>query len=317
VTAATRRGARRVLYGLQAVIAAALLWWILRRVDATVVVRIAGQANLALVLAGTGIFFLGQIVAARRWKSILGSGNVSISTWRVLKINLIGAFAANFLPGMGGGDVVKGMILFPGREGRRTFIMSSVLFDRLGGLAAMLLIAAAASFWLGATGHGWAPMQWVGVAAAGIAVLACGLWLITRFSGTATGKLSGAAERLRQFSRHTRDLAFGRRLAVQVLLLSLAFQLSWIVAQWCMLRSIAHDAPFLAVAVASPLSLLAAILPLSLNGLGVREGVFSGMLVSLGVTPEQAVAAAMLSLLPLLLSSVVGALFLGNLRAST
>jgi uncharacterized protein (TIRG00374 family) len=305
---------RRLLLGFQIVIAAALMWGLLRVADTAAVLRTLHRADPIAVVSGIAIFALGQVTAAARWRTILASGELPIPLWHALRVNLIGGFAANFLPGMGGGDVVKGLLLFPGRDGRRTFVLSSVLFDRLTGLAATLIVAAFAALWLGVGGVSWLPMQWTFVALTAIALSVAALLALSRLPTTPQGKIGLVAQRVHTFSLEFRRLALRRKLVVRALILSLAFQLSWVASQWCMLLSVTEDAPVLSVAAASPLSLIAAMLPLSLNGLGVREGTFSYLLAALGVAPEQAVATAMLSLLPLLLSSAVGGLLLATMR---
>jgi len=52
------------------------------------------------------------------------------------------------------------------------------------------------------------------------------------------------------------------------------------------------DAPWTLLAVAVPAMLVAGLFPLSVNGVGVREGALVGVLVASGVTPVHAGAMA-------------------------
>ena len=66
----------------------------------------------------------------------------------------------------------------------------------------------------------------------------------------------------------------------------------------------------LPVLIAAPLAVLVASLPISIGGLGVREGAFVLIMQQLGVNAEVAAAAALLAILPLLFASIVGAIIL-------
>ncbi len=273
-----------------------------------------GRANLWLVCSGVLVFLAGQVVAAARWRRILQSGGVVVALGRALRMNLIGAFAGNFLPGMATGDLAKSALLFRDFPERRSFLVASVVFDRLSGLAAIFILMV-----LGTALHGAASGDWrfAGYAAAATGLYALALWVLAAHSHlAAVFDILPAAlgARLDRFTGQLQEFFRTAKLPIWTLASSLVFQLSWVVAQWLMLSALLTDAPFVPVLAASTFSLVVALLPLSLNGLGLREGAFSFLLQRFGVDAEIAVAVAMLSLIPLLASSLIGGVFLAWMK---
>ncbi len=84
-----------------------------------------------------------------RWQILLGAQGMQVGYLRALQVNLIGTFFNTALPGAVSGDFVKAFYIardFPGRRGNA---FGSILFDRILGLCALVLVA---------TGAVWA--QW-------------------------------------------------------------------------------------------------------------------------------------------------------------
>lgn len=275
---------------------------------------VLAQADPVLVCLGVLAFLGGQVVAAARWRRILRNGEIDISLNRTLQINLIGTFAGNFLPGMATGDLAKSALLFRDFPDKRSFLISSVVYDRIFGLAAILILML-----LGTTLHGATSGEWVfAVYSTTVGLLfILAVWLLT--SGSRLIKISHVlpamfTSRLAAFLGKLQQLLRAGSLHWYTLALSLVFQLCWVVSQWLVLCALAANAPFVSVLTASTFSLIVAMLPVSLNGLGLREGSFSYVLQQLGIDPQIAVAAALLSLIPILVSSLIGGALLGLSR---
>lgn len=274
-----------------------------------------GRADLLLVLLGVLVFLAGQVVAAARWRRILLSGGIEVPLSRALRMNLIGAFAGNFLPGMATGDLAKSALLFRDFPGRRSFLVASVVFDRLSGLAAIFILMV-----LGTALHGAASGDWdfAGYAVSAGALYALSLWLLatqSRLTGIFHVLPARLAAQLEIFANQLQGFFRTAGLPRWTLASGLIFQLSWVVSQWLMLSALIANAPFVPVMAASTFSLVVALLPVSLNGLGLREGAFSFLLQRFGVDTEIAVAVALLSLIPILVSSLIGGMFLTRMKS--
>lgn len=259
------------------------------------------------VAAGSAVFLFGQYLAAQRWRGVLESGSVFVSRLGVLRLNLIGTFVGNFLPGQGSGDLVKSTFLFRRFPDRRAFLLASVVYDRLLGLLAMLGLALAGVVVLGAVDGDWSMANVAGWSLLFIAGLVAAIRYLHNmqlpwsFLGEFLGK------RFAGFSGQLVELFRNRRLFLRSFALSVVFQLSWVLALWFMLRAVQSSATLAPVLLAAPLSILIATVPVSLGGLGIREGAYSLLLQRFGVNADIATAGALLSLVPLFISSLIGA----------
>jgi uncharacterized protein (TIRG00374 family) len=93
-------------------------------------------------------------------------------------------------------------------------------------------------------------------------------------------------------------------------IVSLIFYATIIVFQYLTFSSLGIDIPFLEVIFIAPVIPLVSLLPISLNGIGVAEGAYVVLYMQLGISPEEALAAALLRRILLLLFSLVGGVFI-------
>lgn len=84
--------------------------------------------------------FLGVI----RWHWLLQAQNIHIKLGRTLQLTLIGGFFNIALPGAISGDFVKAFYVGKEVKGQRARAFGSILFDRIVGLSALVLVSAGA-----------------------------------------------------------------------------------------------------------------------------------------------------------------------------
>jgi hypothetical protein len=207
--------------------------------------------------------------------------------------------------------LAKSALLFRDFPDKRSFLISSVVYDRIFGLVAILVLMVIGTMLHGALSGEWA---FAGYATTVGLLFILAVWLLaseSRLISRARVLPAMFASRLATFMGELQQLLRAGSLRWRTLALSLVFQLSWVVSQWLMLCSLAANTHFVPVLTASTFSLIVALLPISLNGLGLREGTFSYVLQRLGGDPQIAVAAALLSLIPILVSSLIGGALLG------
>jgi uncharacterized membrane protein YbhN (UPF0104 family) len=95
---------------------------------------------------------------------------------------------------------------------------------------------------------------------------------------------------------------------VAALALSLAFQAFVIAVVFLNARALSLAVPLSAVAVFVPLVSLAGMVPVSVNGLGVREALYILLFGQVGVSPELAVSLALVYLAVTVVASLPGGL---------
>ncbi len=252
----------------------------------------------------------GQYLAAQRWRLVLAVGSMPVSRLTALRLNLVGTFVGNFLPGQGGGDIVKATFLFSTFPEHKPALMASVVYDRILGLLAILALAGIGALSVGNETGDWHLAALVGW---GILCLTClffVLWLTRNLLSFGGLLKTWFGRKLGSFTDAFLCFSMSHALLIRCLALSLAFQLLWAVSVWLMMRAVSDAVPFVFVLLAAPISVLVAAVPISLGGLGVREGVIALVLSQFGVETAVATAGAILSLAPILLASLLGAILM-------
>ena len=112
--------------------------------------------------------------------------------------------------------------------------------------------------------------------------------------GTLTGLVQGLAAGA-QILRTAAPVRHPVSLTVRTGTMSLAVHAVGTVATWLIARSIEVDVPVLTIAWVRSVGLLAAGLPVSIAGLGVREGLYVVLLGSYGVAAPEALALSLIS----------------------
>lgn len=278
---------------LKAGVAAALLGWLLWGADLASLWRLlAGQEPRSL-LAVMALVLLGMVAGTFKWRLLLPAEAFG----RLLQLNMAANFYALIVPGQVGAEVIKTYQLGRGRIDAE-MIAASVVLDKITGLLSLFALGGIGAL-LSSLPFGQA--LWPSLAAlfaGGVAVL-FGLRIpaLRVFVLSGSQRLQACFPRLerlvRQFNLFVeawcdylrRPSLLWASLATGVLqqaiyiamiaLLSrqLGFELP--VFEWCWIFALASAAAFL---------------PISLAGLGVREGVFVGLLTAFAIPKEQALA---------------------------
>jgi uncharacterized membrane protein YbhN (UPF0104 family) len=106
---------------------------------------------------------------------------------------------------------------------------------------------------------------------------------------------------LEKLRRHPRD-------AWQVIVVAFAYQWALVVAAFMAAQSLGIDELGITAAMAFiPVILIVQVMPLTISGLGVREGALALFLTPLGVTTEQAIALGLLLYFINVVASLLGA----------
>jgi uncharacterized protein (TIRG00374 family) len=236
-----------------------------------------------------------------------------VSVGTAIRQYFIGVFLNNFFPSTVGGDMAK--VYYLGRHHGYRPIAASIVLDRLLSIG-LLAVLATTMYWVAPD-----PSPQFALTRAIVTVIAVcllgGLVLAARGTGGLPRRLApfgtfavGLAERAQRF-RH--DMAAAAR-QPQIVFQSAAvvatyfFALTGIYRVFLSLDTGAHPA-FLTLMTAVTTASLLSNIPVSINGLGLREQLHAILLQPLGVTREAAVAISLLTFAHLLVSSLVGVVF--------
>ena len=266
-------------------------------------------ADARLVTLGVICYMGCQLIAALRWHVILHRSGFDPTYHEVLRANLVGVFVSNFMPGVAGGDLVRPVVLFGTGTLHKPQLYASVLFERICGIAAVMLLAATGASWLGMAHGDWRFMLVTGAILMGISIALSVAYAARHISLEGEAGITRYLRHIRDGSQHLIEYVLSPYLAAMAMLYSLAFQVLYIVMLWCFLYSLGQGVPLSSLLLAAPLSWLAAMTPISINGLGVREATLVVLLVQMGASQVQVTGAALLGLVPLFITSIIGAVW--------
>jgi uncharacterized membrane protein YbhN (UPF0104 family) len=224
-----------------------------------------------------------------RWKRMLDHEcEAAASPWLLYRFYLIGLFFSVFLPGAIGGDVVR--IAYARRQFGLGWRRSGaiVLSERLFGLSALGCILVVGLL-LGSRLDSGLDLGWVhGLVAVAAAI--------------------GVFVAARELSARRIKVSYGG--ALVLLVLSAVGQAADILNAAAFARYFGYALELRDLMVIMPVVYVGTVLPISLGGLGVREGIMVGLLSLLGVEPGVAVVIALsLYLTKVVLGLVGGALY--------
>lgn len=300
----------RLLTGGKLVVGLALLAILVDKADLrALVARLAsvdlGWLVLVLLLPHVGIW-----LSTMKWRILLRRSGVDAPMTRLLALYLVGTFFNNFLPTMVGGDVVKAYQL--GRESGDTASVAAATFmERYLGLAALISLLPLILF-QDQVVDAWPVVRWI----VGFAVLGFACTLVA-FTPLGTALLErewqppvGAAllPALRKTARKITRFRHSPRAVAISLVVSLLFYLVTAASSWAALRSVGSEVGFVYMLSIVPLVLLAALVPVSLNGLGITEGGYALLLGLAGVPAVSAVAMALVLRARVLFTAGLGGL---------
>jgi hypothetical protein len=252
---------------------------------------------------------VGLILSAVRWQKVLDALEIRAGLPRLMSHYMAGQFVSNVLPTTIGGDVLRVSRL--SREtGESPGTFASVVLERLTGWLVLPVITI-----LGFTVN--PGLRHLGTATRLALGLAFGtlLLLVTVLAAAGSRRIGGRFATNAGWRRFVGAVHLGiDRLrsdpaaAANVLVAGFAYQLALVLAAVAAAQALGLKAAGLTALLAFfPAVLIAQVLPISMSGLGVREGAFVLFLGPLGVAHDEAIALGLLLYLLNLIVSLLGA----------
>lgn len=276
-----------------------LLLVLFQRVDVGEIGRVLRGARPGWLLAGFVLYLAGQALSAAKWRVLAVAVGFRESPSRFLENYFVGMFFNAFGLGTVGGDVMRALCL-AGPGGRRTLALNTVLADRVSGLLVLLAIALA-SLLAFRTYDLPAMLYWSTL------LLSAGLLVGWRLAPRLLPLVLSAESWLRRMVEV--DLApywDDYRLLGRASAISLAFHLSQIAVLAILAQALGLAVPWSYFFIFGPLVNVFSALPISWNGLGVREGGYVFFLAHIGVARESAIAFALAWFAIVILAGLVG-----------
>lgn len=304
-----------VKFGLTAL----LLYLLLQRTDLPAIVRALEGVGPGLLATLAALNFSGVLLAAYKWRMLLPQARFS----GLLSACLVSYYVALLLPGQIAQEAAKAYFLRTPSLPPMSSIAASVVVDKIVSVIGLLIVGTVGIML--SKRELPAALVWV-FALAALAGLLLLFWLRLEWpyafvrgqlakleSASARWKKAGLAlsEVLDAWHSYASDLDLIARnvvaaIAYQLLgalafyLLSIGINLSIDFVDWCWITGALTIALFL---------------PLTVGGLGIREGTLIGVLGALGCSKEDALAVSLVAFGFVVMLAAIGAMRLYTLRA--
>jgi glycosyltransferase 2 family protein len=260
-----------------------------------------------LLVAALLLTLAGIVLSAWRWQRVLRVFEHHIGLGRLTAYTLAGQFVGNVLPSTIGGDVLRISRLGAAIDSTET-AFASVAIERLTGFVALPALVVAGFVLRPSLVDADHALVALLIAAVTLGALAAVL------TAAAHPRLAGRFADHQSWMRFIGAVHIGvdrlrrqPREALGVVGTALVYQASVVAAVLCIVRTLQLPAPTAAVIAFVPAVAMAQVVPISIGGLGVREGMLVLLLRSFGVTNAQAIAVGLLWYACVLVVSMLGA----------
>ena len=269
---------------LRIAVSVALLTWVGYKTNWAEVRTSFVNLRWELWAAAVGLLILSQVASALRWKYYADQLSLRRSLTQLTGFYFIGMFFNLLLPTSVGGDVVRVWYL-DAKSGRRLPAFASVFLDRLNGLLVLMALACLAVIFSPMELPPWITYSVWGIAGCGVLGL-LGLQILARLKQLSPTRMEQLRTTLSIFSMP--------RILAATLALSLFVQAANVAIVWLVGEAIHAPIPGAFFWVMVPMVSLLTLLPISVNGMGVREKATVLFLAPLGIAEGTALTLSML-----------------------
>ena len=272
------------------------------------------SASIWYLLVALLLVFLRLIIMAYRWHIMLSEKGMSVPFYSLTAIYFVGRFFSRFLPTVIGGDIVRGYELSKISH-RLVDSAATIVMERILGFVAAFIVC-----WISLI-FGYRYLEGTNIPAI-IGGMSFGfiLLLAVMFNATLMTRILSLSRVIKRWNiegklikayRSLHAFTASRDVLVKGLLVSCIHQIVGIAVAFFVSQALGLEVPFVYFLVAIPMIWIIMMIPVSIAGLGVREGAFVLFFTQYGVSSENSL---LLSLLIFGLNMVI-ALFGGIIYA--
>lgn len=286
------------LFWLRLLLSLALITFITTMVEINRLVDIISSIVIPFLFIALFLDILERIVLAYKWKVLLSVKGVNISLLRAIKICFVSTFVGTFVPSSVGGDIFRAYGLY--KHGVNPYeAISSVLVDKIIGLlSSLIMVAASILIYLKIMHNTTSVLQSVIIT---LVIFGIFLFVILNrpimhlfiinleFIG-----LQRLQKQIQTLYDAFIDYKTHKSVVFYVLVLSFLFQLIRVLITYSGSLSMNQRIDIVYFFILVPIIILATLLPVSVGGIGVREGAFVFFFSQVGMTATEAFTLSLL-----------------------
>lgn len=292
----------RLIRWIGTLMSSGLFLWLISRQNWGVTWQSLSSTPVWLLPMVFGFYFSAMALNTLRWNLLLRAQGIEVPFLETLKIVITGAFTSNFLPSTIGGDSVR-VVSVLRFNASWSVSVASVVLDRFMNVLATLTLLPFSLFVFGA------PADLIQK----ISALPSPVWY-SASTGLAAGRLEKLTAKLVALLSRLWEVfqIWTNRPGVLILSFAISWLSSFIVffAVWVLARGLGMPLALHQVLGVMALTYLLSMLPISINGYGLREVAVTTLYMQLGASLEASSTLAVVTRFMLLLEALPGALWL-------
>lgn len=309
---------------IKSIVSIGLIWYLLSEVEFTAVYASLKSAQPIWLLFAFITLNIGKLLTGYRWQILLEAQGIKILLRSLIASVFVGQFFNSFLPTTIGGDAVRAYDTAT-QSKESTKSVTSVFIDRLIGVFALTLLAVLALL----LGYIIGEDVRFYVLPVFLLFFICSFGAIIIYNNSLieiiirllkSFNLTKIADKLNEYSQSFSMLKNKPRVLIIALIVSIALQINVILFYYFIGVALDLNVSFLYFSIIVPVALIVLLVPFSINGIGIREGIFVFLLTELGVLPKDAIALSWISFGLALTQGIIGGVIFalrgGNFRRS-
>jgi uncharacterized protein (TIRG00374 family) len=295
---------------LKAFISIALIIYLLSQTEYTAIYYSLISANPLYLFIALLTLFLGKLFSGYRWQILLIAQDIKIPLRSLIASLFVGQFFNSFLPTTIGGDAIRAYdTAVESKESAKS--VTTVFMDRFIGvlaLVALAVIAVPIALIMGEdVSYYHVPVLIVGlVCLVGLVIVLNNSLVKITAEYLQKMSLPRIADQVRKIYHSIQEMKGDPATLWTAFGISLLLQINVVVFHYLLSLSLDLDVSIIFFFIIVPIALTVLIVPFSINGIGLREGVFVFLLAGIGVAASDAIAFSLLSFFLVLSQAVIG-----------
>lgn len=301
-----------ISFGIKAVVSIGLIWYLLSKTEFSAIYSSIKGATLGWLCLSFLTLYIGKILTSYRWQILLAAQGIRIPLRSLVASVFVGQFFNSFLPTTVGGDAIRAYDTASQSKESAKSVMS-VFADRLIGVFALALLAVFAlgiGYLIGedVSFYTWPVLGVFAICSLGMFMVYNDRLIVAGENLLASLKMSRLAEKLDKAYRSLHLLRGRPRVIALALIISILLQINVILYFYFIGVALDLEVSWLYFTMIVPVALVVLLVPFSINGIGIREGIFVFLLTDLGVPAEKSMALSLISFALMLTQGIIGGL---------
>jgi len=301
---------KNVLLIFKIIVSVTLIYFLLVSINWDEVLYNIRKLDIATLTVVLLLYLIEFPLSAVKWRTALKMHKLDYGFLYLLKTICIGFFFNNFLPTSIGGDVYRVIKTIPKNAELKSRSLSAVLLERILGFVALLTLG-----FFGAviiiSSHNYITLRYyISIYIIGTILFVLFVFLLINRKFRQKISFVFTIRKLDALFQNLRYIIAGNNNLIKLLLLSILFQVIAVSIIYILFSALGVEDVWAKSAYLSAIIGIVAILPISINGIGVVEGSFvvAATLVGINQT-DAAIVAILLRIFVIPLSTICGIIY--------